>query len=293
MKCLLCGSDQQKIFAGVESFGFPLVYYQCNNCGLIFQSPEESQASNPEFYRKTYRKIYQTQEEPTKKDLWIQQKRAEHFIKILQSQLDNSPKRTLGIGASAGVLLKQIHQVFDSDVIGVEPGEAYRDYAEATGIEMRESMDALMASKPGRFDLVCMSHVLEHLKHPVKFLGQIKSTLLKDEGHLLLEVPNFYAHDSYELAHLACYTPHTLGEVLKQSGFNIVYSKNNGIPRSQLLNLYLTRIGKINTKSERPTKIKKENLVGLKRNISMLYRRFVQKLFPHKAWLPIAVIDNP
>jgi len=292
MDCLLCGADQKKIFARVESYGFPLVYYQCETCGLIFQSLEESRAADLEFYRKTYRRIYQASEEPTPKDLWVQEQRAQHLVDILNHHLESSPERVLDIGASAGVLLQYFQQSFGSEVVGVEPGDAYRAYAEEAGIKMMESMDDLLVSDHGKFDLVSMSHVLEHLTDPVGELKKIRSELLNEGGKLLLEVPNFYAHDSYELAHLACFTPHSLGEVLKQAGFKLVFLKKHGVPRSKLLNLYLTVIAKSSSKAEGIPPIKKDQFVGLKRNISMLYRRLIQKVFPHKAWLPIPVIDQ-
>ncbi|HAF47885.1 MAG TPA: hypothetical protein DCL08_01430 [Anaerolineaceae bacterium] len=292
MDCLLCGSDRKKIFTRVESFGFPLVYYQCKNCGLIYQSRKESQAANPEFYRRTYRRIYQACEEPTPKDLWVQEQRAQHLNDILRPHLEIFPEKVLDIGASAGILLQQFRNSFGSEVVGVEPGDAYREYAEKSAIEMKESIGALIASDHGKFDLVSMSHVLEHLTEPVEDLKRIKLELLKDGGILLLEVPNFYAHDSYELAHLACYTPHTLREVLKKAGFRLVFLKRHGVPRSKLLNLYLTGIAIASPGENNLPSIKKDRFVGLKRNVSMLYRRLMQKISPHKAWLPIPIIDQ-
>jgi 2-polyprenyl-3-methyl-5-hydroxy-6-metoxy-1,4-benzoquinol methylase len=276
----------------VESFGYPLVYYQCENCGLIYQSLEESQAANPEFYRKTYRKIYQSFEEPTDKDLWVQNKRAEHLVGLVHDHLSDFPKRVLDIGASAGILLHQMRQTFGCDVLGVEPGDAYRAYAQENGINMLDSLDALLASKDEKFDLISMSHVLEHLPDPVNELIKMRSELLNVAGHMLIEVPNFYAHDSYELAHLTCFTPHTLKEMLEQAGFKVIFMKKHGVPRSDLLNLYITVLAKSSSESGRSLQVKKDYLVGFKRKISMLYRRLMQKLFPHRAWLPIPVIDQ-
>jgi 2-polyprenyl-3-methyl-5-hydroxy-6-metoxy-1,4-benzoquinol methylase len=269
-----------------------LVYYQCENCGLIYQSLEESQAANPEFYRKTYRKIYQSFEEPTDKDLWVQNKRAEHLVGLVHDHLSDFPKRVLDIGASAGILLHQMRQTFGCDVLGVEPGDAYRAYAQENGINMLDSLDALLASKDEKFDLISMSHVLEHLPDPVNELIKMRSELLNVAGHMLIEVPNFYAHDSYELAHLTCFTPHTLKEMLEQAGFKVIFMKKHGVPRSDLLNLYITVLAKSSSESGRSLQVKKDYLVGFKRKISMLYRRLMQKLFPHRAWLPIPVIDQ-
>ena len=145
---------------------------------------------------------------------------------------------------------------------------------------MFPSVDDLIASKPERFDLVSMSHVLEHLPDPVGMLRLIREKLLTDNGLLLLEVPNFYAHDSYELAHLACYTPHTLTEALRLAGFKVVQLERHGIPRSDLLNLYLTVLARPALPPSDPDSARPEKNVRQKRNIAMLYRRIVQRLFP-------------
>ena len=109
-----------------------------------------------------------------------------------------------------------------------------------SGLKMYESLEELKASSPHRFDLVSLMHVLEHLADPVTSLRDIRESLMTPNGYLLIEVPNFYAHDSYELAHLACYTRHSLRQLLAQSGFKVVALRVHGFPRPELLNLYLT-----------------------------------------------------
>lgn len=287
MNCLLCGSEQSSIFDRVESFGFPLIYLHCEQCGLIYQSEEESKAADSEFYASTYRMIYQSTEEPTAKDLWVQQKRADHLVGFMKKTVAETPQRALDIGASSGVLLKAFQAAFNCEITGVEPGDAYRSFAEKQGIPMFPSLEALVASGTEKFSLVSLIHVVEHLPDPVGTLALIRQKLLAADGYLLLEVPNFYAHDSYELAHLACYTPHTLKEVLHQAGFDLVAVKPHGVPRSELLKLYITLIAHPHKAFSAVPKIRPESRVGLKRKLSIFYRRIVQKLFPHQAWLPL------
>lgn len=287
MKCLLCGSEKNEAFAREESFGFPLTYYQCENCSLVFQSVEESRAADPGFYAETYRKIYQSSEEPTAKDVWVQEHRAEHLVRFVGAQGIDAPERVLDIGASTGILLEAFKRTFNSDIMGVEPGEAYRAYAEEKGITMFDSLEALIATRPEKFDLVSMIHVLEHLPDPVGTLQKIRKELLSENGVLLLEVPNFYVHDSYELAHLACYTPHTLTQAVRQAGFTQVSLHGHGIPRSILLNLYLTLLAKPLPAVEDIPAISSDRFVRTRRRLSFLYRRVIQKLVPGKAWLPL------
>ena len=287
MTCLVCGSEQYEEFARVESFGFPLVYHQCADCGLIYQDPGASQAADPAFYGETYRQIYQSTDEPTPKDLWVQEHRALSLIKILNTLNIDPPARILDIGASTGVLLQAFQNAFGSEVVGVEPGDAYRRHAQARGITMFASVEELRTDYPPRFDLISMIHVLEHLPDPVGMLSMLRTELLKDSGILLLEVPNFYAHDSYELAHLACYTPHSLQTVLRQAGFHVFFFHRHGFPRSSLLNLYLTLLAQPLPADTPQPPITRDRMVGIKRSAGFIYRRAVQKLFPKKAWLPL------
>lgn len=287
MECLLCASEKQHKFEHVVSFGYPLTYYQCDNCGLIFQSAEESRAADPDFYSETYRKIYQSSEEPTAKDVWVQENRAAYLVNFVRDHIQFSPERMLDIGASTGILLKSFARAFQSEITGVELGDAYRAFAGDKGVRMFPSIDALKLVDPVKYDLVSMIHVLEHLPDPVVSLKHIRHDLISENGLLLLEVPNFYAHDSYELAHLACFTAHTLREIVKQAGFRVVHLQCHGEPRSAILKLYITLLAQPLPKGIAPPRLQPDSLVNLKRQVGMLYRRFMQKLFPHKAWFPL------
>jgi len=118
-------------------------------------------------------------------------------------------------------------------------------------------------------------------------LRMIREALIAPDGILLLEVPNFYVHDSYELAHLSCFTPHTLKEVVRQAGFRVEEVLLHGVPRSSNLKLYMTLIAVPAAEDKKLPAVKFERGVGIKRKAGMLYRRLIQKLFPHQAWLPL------
>jgi len=285
MTCFLCHSDNKNKFAEAESFGFPLVYFICENCGLVYQSTETSQVINPDFYAETYRKIYQDNPNPTKKDLWVQEQRANHLVDLVHSHCITPPKSYLDIGASTGTLLLKFKQAFGCKVTGVEPGSAYRSFAEKNGLSMLTSIDELIPVRPNRFDLISLVHVLEHLPDPIDTLKRIKADLLSENGRLLLEVPNLYMHDSFELAHLTCFSSQKLVDTVQQAGYEVQFIARHGIPRSDMLKLYITLIAKpLSEGMPRPI-IKKEPMVRIKRQFGMGYRRVVQRLFPNKAWL--------
>jgi 2-polyprenyl-3-methyl-5-hydroxy-6-metoxy-1,4-benzoquinol methylase/predicted RNA-binding Zn-ribbon protein involved in translation (DUF1610 family) len=285
--CPLCGQSRTSVISEMDSFGFTVRYYLCQTCGFVFQNPGESAAADPAFYAETYRKLYQATEEPTAKDLRQQRLRAEYQLNLMQQHGVCRLWRALDIGASSGTLMQTIHEAYGGEIIGVEPGNAYRKLAEEKGFKLYPSVEQLQANETARFDLVTMMHVLEHLEDPLGTLKEIRSNLLDDNGFLLVEVPNFYAHDSYELAHLSCFTEHTLSEMLKQAGYKIMHMRKHGYPRSETLDLYLTVLARPESEPGEPSTITPERNVALKRTLGMLKRNLLTKLMPGKTWLPL------
>ena len=286
-RCPLCAHNEARFFSRKISFGFPIQYLICQNCGFVFQDASESQAADPQFYAETYRKIYQSTEAPTAKDLRQQTLRAENQVEYLRKLDVFDPKRVLDFGASSGLLLEKLHEAFGCEVMGVEPGRAYRERAEARGIPMAASLDALMSGNPGRFNLVTMMHVLEHLQNPLETMDTIREKLLLPNGYILVEVPNLYAHDSFELAHLSCFTTHTLTQMLLMAGFSLISVRKYGLPRSETLDLYVEALAINSNCQVMPEHVEPERGVAAKRRAGLLKRQLLTRLNPGKTWLPL------
>lgn len=242
------------------------------------------------FYKTEYRNIYQGSAGPNAKDLLVQSRRAASLRDVLRAR-SRGFKRHLDIGASAGLLLQEIRQAYGCESVGVEPGEAYRQYALSQGLQVYESLEAVRQAlgAGAHFDLVSLAHVLEHLPEPVSYLSALKREWLEANGLLLIEVPNLYAHESFEIAHLVSYSAHTLRQTLGMAGFEIVSLERHGRPRSELLPLYLTAIARPAPAREQ---VRPERLVGLKRSIGMLRRKVLTRIAPRRAWLPVKTHDR-
>jgi SAM-dependent methyltransferase len=197
----------------------------------------------------------------------------------------SGPSSYLDIGSSSGVLLETFQRRFDCPVVGVEPGDAYRHYAEQRGLNIFKSLQDMDQAGERRFDLISLIHVLEHIQDPVQYLIELKRDYLTADGELLIEVPNLYVHDSFEIAHLYSFSRHTLREVITKAGFEIISLTTHGHPRSLMLNLYLTVLAR---PAKRPLgrRVRPEIGVRYKRKWGMLKRRVIQKLFPDQAWIP-------
>lgn len=243
------------------------------------------EASLEAFYEQEYRQLYQGDEGPGAKDLAVQAGRARWLVEFARAEI-NALGRHLDIGSSAGLLLQHFAAEFSCQPVGIEPGNAYRRYAQEQGLTIYSSLDELSTNEKEKYNLVSMAHVLEHLPDPVSYLTTLRESYLSPDGWLLVEVPNLYGHDCFEIAHLVSYSPHTLHQVLSQAGYQIQTQRVHGQPRSEILPLYLTVLAKPALGKE-PSKIEPESGVRRKRRFAMLHRQAATRLFPRKAWLPV------
>jgi SAM-dependent methyltransferase len=280
--CPLCGSTASSPFDQREFRGYPVSNKICHGCGLVYQSPRMTETESQSFYEAEYRLLYQGQEGPNPKDLAVQAARSKIALDFVQKQVKSS-SRILDIGCSTGILLQQFKTHYQAQAFGVEPGKVYRQYAQSLGLEVYSSLEELQLTGVSSFNLASMMHVLEHLPNPLTYLQNLRDKLLEPDGWLLLEVPNLYAHDCFEVAHLISFSAHTLSQLVQKAGFRVVQLCAHGLPRSQLIPLYLTLLA--HPDSNAPYSIRPDHLVRTQRRIGFMYRRLVERLFPERAWI--------
>jgi SAM-dependent methyltransferase len=283
--CPLCGNQQNTLFDQRQFHGHLIANRLCSNCGLVFLSPRMTRKELEAFYEGEYRQLYQGDQGPNPKDLTVQGGRAEALLKFARPHLPRV-SRHLDIGCSSGLLLQCFQQAYGCRPVGIEPGVAYRRFTQEKGLVVYSTLSDLRQAGEARFDLISMAHVLEHLPNPVNYLSALRQDLLTLDGRLLIEVPNLYAHDSFEVAHLVSYSPHTMSETLRQAGFEVVSLHTHGRPRSSLLPLYITALAcTATTLEQRP--MRAESQVKLKRQVGLLHRDLLSRFFPGHAWLPL------
>lgn len=280
--CPLCNSSRFNMFEITQFKGVEITNQICNQCGFVFQSPHMTSTELDSFYAGEYRWVYQGSEGPNPKDLKTQKGRADHLLDFSKKYIKQVSNH-LDIGCSAGILLKEFQTHYHCNSVGVEPGDAYRIYAQSKGISVYAHINEVIAGSGGKFDLVSMAHVLEHMPDPVSTLLQLREQLIKPGGYLLVEVPNLYSHDCFEIAHMSCFSSHTLREALSKSRFVVNTLVKHGYPKSPNLPLYLTALSKIRTDMP-PIPIKPESYVKQKRVFGILKKRVMLRFFPNKTW---------
>lgn len=288
--CPLCGNARSNLFDRRTFRGKQVTNRICANCGLVFQSPRMTEGELKAFYQGEYRQLYQGNQEPGAKDLAVQRLRARALSEFLQLS-GVRPTTHLDSGCSAGLLLERLRDDFGCQPTGVEPGDAYRSHAQRRGLPVYASLDELEPVACTKFDLISLIHVLEHLPDPLTYLTHLRQHFLSPDGWLLIEVPNLYAHDCFEIAHLVSYSPRTLRQTVEKAGFAIQLFQAHGRPRSQLIPLYLTLLARpLNPPPDPAThQIIPEQRVRLKRRLGLIRRRILERLYPRQAWLPLPV----
>jgi len=274
--CLICGSAHFQKFDNRVSEGRGVSNLLCLNCGVVFQSPRMTASELEAFYSGEYF----GGEGPGENQSAVRAARAASTVDFIRRRGLRTVKSALDIGAAGGLLLQALHRAFNCDVTGVEPDTAHRQHAISQGLRTVASLQELNGE---RFDLVVMSHVLEHISDPVAYLARLRSEILAPGGALVVEVPNLYCHDCFEVGHLFSFSTNTLMRTLAKAGFQIDRAESHGQPRSDMLPYYITAIARpMAMAGGAPTQ--KERNVALKRMMGVSFRRVVSRLFPRAAW---------
>ena len=281
--CPICTSAIHRHFEDHPS-EMGIVHYRiCMRCGAVFQSPRMDQEELNAFYQEGYRTLYQKSEQPTKKDLVMQEERAVRTLAMIQSDIQGL-QRHLDIGSSSGALLVKIQKAYGCESVGIEPGDAYRAYSLQRDIEVFASLSTL-PKETEPFDLVSLMHVLEHIPDPVETLHDLLEAHMTPGAYLLLEVPNLIEHEALEVAHPFAFTPATLRETVRQSGFEVLWTKTHGSFRSPVLKLYITLLANSSRTPMRSAPIRsKPRGVAARRRLGKLKRDLFTRFFPDWTW---------
>jgi SAM-dependent methyltransferase len=286
--CFLCSGSGSLPFDRREYRGRLVQNRICSSCGLVFQSPRMTEKELDAFYREEYSQLYRGGKGIQPREIKIQHGRAAASLAFIRENIPQV-KRHLDFGCSTGVQLYDFYQKYGNEMVGVEPDPVRRDHAREKGATVYASMDELLEGERGKFDLISLFHVLEHLTNPVETLVCLRERFLEEGGRLLIEVPNLYGHDSFEIAHLYSFSRHSLTETLRKSGFEVAALKKHGRPASKILPLYLTALASAvpGVKPLAPYQPTPEKWAANKRKLGMFNRRVLQRLLPRLAWTSV------
>jgi 2-polyprenyl-3-methyl-5-hydroxy-6-metoxy-1,4-benzoquinol methylase len=238
VSCDLCGIDNPSVL--LSHTGSTLV--RCNNCGLIYFNPQPTEEALREYYSSESEGGYAEDMvgrwgELTSERMPSLLNELAFLETSLRSGLHKGSAskeqiRFLEIGCALGYLLYAAKSI-GWDAVGVDSCKPAADWAHQhlnLKIIVGTLEDAVETLPKEGFDIVLMSHILEHTCSPTSTLQAVHH-LLKPDGIVVVYVPNgdgiqarhdFSAWEWYHFpSHLYYYSPQTLSLLLKKIGFNV------------------------------------------------------------------------
>jgi len=173
-------------------------------------------------------------------DLQNQHQRAMVQVNTIKQHLTGM-KSNLEIGSSAGYLLDRLYNECGFDIcIGVEPDVRYHGIEPARNYHVFR--DIKQISPRRQFDLVTMSHSLEHINHPLGYMQNIIDNYTHDGSLIMVEVPNIDYYMCYGLAHPINFNQESLNGLFMMLGCMPVGNYAHGLGtvpvRKFLIGLY-------------------------------------------------------
>ena len=227
-KCPFCESENTKLHLKLKDYFLSqeeFEIFECEDCKLLFTSPRPDQNVIGKYYKS---EDYLSHNEH-KKGLvpWIYNKvkkiNIRNKYKVACSNL-NKPV-LLDFGCGVGDFLHYAQQQ-GCDIFGCDMNDDARRFASEKLGKTVVTPEEIFALPHSTFDVITMWHVLEHIDN-LKYQAAQLHRLLKDNGRLVIAVPNYMSYDAqyYKDKWAAYDVPRHLNHFHKESLQNVFSEK--------------------------------------------------------------------
>jgi 2-polyprenyl-3-methyl-5-hydroxy-6-metoxy-1,4-benzoquinol methylase len=227
------GDADDLLVSEIDRYGIPLRTVVSRKTGLMRIDPYFDDSYLARFYRDYYRPLHDFTAQDLGNTLADQITKGE-WIWARSRAWVRSGGRVLDIGCGLGGMLIPF-RMRGYETYGCDFGREFLNYGRTLNPNLIEG-DVSKAAGHGPFDLIILSHVLEHATNPIALLTQVRS-LLAEGGTFYVEVPNLfdigrsYNYDLLEYlqgAHPWTFSSQTLGAALLRSGLEVIASDDSG-----------------------------------------------------------------
>jgi SAM-dependent methyltransferase len=221
-KCWLCGGETK-----IDPQYAETSLVRCVDCGFLFE-PGRDADELQELYGDKYFDEYPGVGDYTTDE---SQRRFEAQRRIDWIKRFKQSGSIFEVGVAAGFFLDEARSA-GFTVAGVEPAPKVSAHArDEFGLDVTTGFIEDAELPPASFDVICAFHVLEHIHDPLDVLKGMRAAL-KDDGYLLLEIPNIESAMAKRLGpkwlhldppnHVGFYTPEQLRGLLASAGFELL-----------------------------------------------------------------------
>jgi 2-polyprenyl-3-methyl-5-hydroxy-6-metoxy-1,4-benzoquinol methylase len=232
-KCPICGEENVEILH-TQNFvlpeGHPLSdgydVVCCDGCGFVYADTTVSQEDYDIFYAKLSK--YEDQKTGTGGgESPYDAERLKKTAECIAEFLPDKTLRILDIGCANGGLLGYLKELGYHNLCGLDPSPVCAETTKQNyGIETYTGSLFRLPQNLGEFDVVILSHVLEHIQD-LKFSVNLICQLIKINGSLYIEIPNaseyvshvFAPFQDFNTEHINHFSHLHLSNLLNQFGF--------------------------------------------------------------------------
>lgn len=286
--CAVCGESKAEILHNQEFYlpeGHPLAagyeVLACQACGFVFADTVVDQAAYDQFYAK--RSKYEDSKTSTGSGLadW-DARRLRETADAIAGQAAGTDARILDLGCANGGLLGALKSKGFLELVGVDPSEACA--AATRKIYNVDAVAASLYSLPdlGLFDIITLSHVLEHLED-LQGAARNFARLLKPGGMVYIEVPDASRYSEFLIApfqdfnteHINHFSHRSLRRLMSAVGLvpfiegRKTIESTKGVPYPALYGFY--EAGKAEAEPGRDEKLVGQMRVYIERSRRMLH----------------------
>ena len=227
MNCMICNSNVE-LFS--ENSYLKLKVYVCKKCDFYIcgENIDERNEKVSDLYNKKYwdERNSEISINSNYTDVDSEGKRRNWVSQYAYSKVHISGKKLLEIGVGSGQSIVWFEQE-GFEVRGIEPDGRNVDMINqllTRGNVIQSSVEKFNDER--KYDIIWMSHVLEHVVNPIEFLGEIKKKMF-DDGIFFIEVPNSChsttLNDSINKnPHLFHFSKNSLMKMVEAVGYKVI-----------------------------------------------------------------------
>jgi len=203
--CPVCDSESKEFIIKVDfelfdghpmNGGYDLV--QCNNCGFVYADTSVTQDELDHYYTELSKyedKAISTGGGYTQND----KNRLAEAANFISKNIADKNARILDLGCANGGMLRELKNEGFTNLVGIDPSaECVNITKQDVGCECYRYSLFDIPGEVGKFDVIILSHVLEHVLD-VKQTISIIAKLLNKDGYVYLECPNAACY--YDVIH--------------------------------------------------------------------------------------------
>lgn len=178
-KCEVCAEKLIKLTKCKDKYH----YYICSNCSLVTSLPLPSDKTLTEYYQGfLFHK-------PTEEELILQKELISENVRgilldIMAIKSLNKNTTMLDYGGGVGIYSNSFAKYFKTYYYDID-NEAKKYAEDNLGVNAINNIN----EDGQKFDIIFCNNVIEHVKHPKKFISNLKDMLNKD-GILIITTPN-------------------------------------------------------------------------------------------------------